>query len=82
LQLVLYITFAMSAYTAFFALYPTFERLSNIRALHYSNGVRPAPLWLAYWLFDAFFAIIVAVVSVALLATVIFSNSKAFPYTC
>lgn len=70
LQLVLYITFAMCAYTAFFALYPTFERLSNIRALHYSNGVRPAPLWLAYWLFDAFFAIIVAVVSVALLATV------------
>lgn len=70
LQLVLYITFAMCAYTAFFALYPTFERLSNIRALHYSNGVRPAPLWLAYWLFDAFFAIIVAIVSVALLASV------------
>lgn len=70
LQLVLYITFAMCAYTAFFALYPTFERLSNIRALHYSNGVRPAPLWLAYWLFDAFFAIVVAVISIALLASV------------
>lgn len=70
LQLVLYITFAMCAYTAFFALYPTFERLSNIRALHYSNGVRPAPLWLAYWLFDAFFAVTVAVVSIALLASV------------
>lgn len=70
LQLVLYITFAMCAYTAFFALYPTFERLNNIRALHYSNGVRPAPLWLAYWLFDAFFAIIVAIVSIVLLASV------------
>lgn len=69
LQLVLYITFAMCAYTAFFALYPTFERLSNIRALHYSNGVRPAPLWLAYWLFDAFFATVVAVVSIVLLAS-------------
>ena len=78
LQLVLYITFAMCAYTAFFALYPTFERLSNIRALHYSNGVRPAPLWLAYWLFDAFFAIVVAVVSVALLATVILPSPATF----
>jgi ABC-type multidrug transport system ATPase subunit len=82
LQLVLYITFAMCAYTAFFALYPTFERLSNIRALHYSNGVRPAPLWLAYWLFDAFFAIIVAVVSVALLATVALPSSNAFRFIC
>jgi len=80
LQLVLYITFAMCAYTAFFALYPSFERLSNIRALHYSNGVRPAPLWLAYWLFDAFFAIVVAVVSVALLATVYFPCPNAFSY--
>jgi ATP-binding cassette subfamily A (ABC1) protein 3 len=70
LQLILYITFAMCAYTAFFALYPTFERLSNIRALHYSNGVRPARLWLAYWLFDVIFAIVVAVVSTALLASV------------
>jgi ATP-binding cassette subfamily A (ABC1) protein 3 len=70
LQLVLYITFSMCAYTAFFALYPTFERLSNIRALHYSNGVRPAPLWLAYWLFDATFTIVVAIVSTALLASV------------
>jgi ABC-type multidrug transport system ATPase subunit len=81
LQLVLYITFAMCAYTAFFALYPTFERLTNIRALHYSNGVRPAPLWLAYWLFDAFFAIVVAVVSVALLATVFGPPQIAFSYT-
>jgi ATP-binding cassette subfamily A (ABC1) protein 3 len=81
LQLVLYITFAMCAYTAFFALYPTFERLSNIRALHYSNGVRPAPLWLAYWLFDAFFAIVVAVASVALLATVFVPSQIAFSYT-
>lgn len=70
LQLVLYITFALCVSTAFFALYPTFERLSNIRALHYSNGVRPAPLWLAYWLFDATFTIIVAVVSIVLLASV------------
>ncbi|RMY79480.1 hypothetical protein D0863_00083 [Hortaea werneckii] len=66
LQLVLYITLAMCAYSGFFALYPTFERLANIRNLHYSNGIRPAPLWLAYWLFDGGFAVVVAVVSVAM----------------
>ncbi|KAI7258538.1 putative ABC transporter [Hortaea werneckii] len=66
LQLVLYITLATCAYSGFFALYPTFERLANIRNLHYSNGIRPAPLWLAYWLFDGGFAVVVAVVSVAM----------------
>ncbi|KAL8919554.1 MAG: hypothetical protein Q9208_006746 [Pyrenodesmia sp. 3 TL-2023] len=66
LQLVIYTGLAMSAYVGFFALYPTFERRSNIRALHYSNGLRPAPLWLAYGLFDAFFVAIVAIIATAL----------------
>jgi hypothetical protein len=42
----------MAAYPAFFALYPTMERLRKIRALEYSNGVRSFPLWLAYLSFD------------------------------
>ncbi|KAI4086325.1 MAG: hypothetical protein LQ344_007648 [Seirophora lacunosa] len=66
LQLVIYTGLAMSAYIGFFALYPTFERRSNIRALHYSNGLRPAPLWLAYGLFDAIFVAIVAIVTTSL----------------
>jgi ATP-binding cassette subfamily A (ABC1) protein 3 len=35
----------MAAYPAFFALYPTIERIRRIRALEYSNGVRAMPLW-------------------------------------
>lgn len=70
LQLVLYFGFAMSAYPAFFALYPTFERLGNIRSLHYCNGVRPASLWLAYLIFDSVFILIVSVVTIVLFISV------------
>ncbi|KAI9759633.1 MAG: hypothetical protein M4579_002201 [Chaenotheca gracillima] len=52
LQLITYFGLAMAAYPAFFGLYPTVERLQNVRALHYSNGVRSLPLWLAYLTFD------------------------------
>lgn len=41
LQLIVYFGLAMSAYPAFFALYPTLERLRNVRQLHYSNGKLP-----------------------------------------
>jgi ABC-type multidrug transport system ATPase subunit len=67
LQLILYITLALCAYPAFLALYPTFERLANVRALHYSSGVRPAPLWLGYLLFDGVIAVIMSVVVIVLL---------------
>ncbi|KAL8943719.1 MAG: hypothetical protein Q9211_000890 [Gyalolechia sp. 1 TL-2023] len=40
LQLVIYFGLALCAYPAFFALYPTLERLRNVRQLHYSNGKR------------------------------------------
>lgn len=45
LQLITYFGLAMAAYPAFFALYPTLERLRGVRALQYSNGVRALPLW-------------------------------------
>ncbi|ORY11414.1 hypothetical protein BCR34DRAFT_601365 [Clohesyomyces aquaticus] len=62
LQLILYFGLAMSVYPAFFALYPTVERLRKVRALHYSNGIRAAPLWLAYLAFDFCFVMIVSAV--------------------
>ncbi|KAF2181612.1 nod factor export ATP-binding protein I [Zopfia rhizophila CBS 207.26] len=62
LQLILYFGLAMSVYPAFFALYPTVERLRKVRALHYSNGIRAAPLWLAYLTFDFFFVLVVSAV--------------------
>ncbi|KAM4057232.1 ABC transporter [Hirsutella rhossiliensis] len=39
-------------YPAFFALYPAMEKARKIRALQYANGVRRAPLWVAYGTFD------------------------------
>ncbi|KAF7717435.1 Uncharacterized protein PECH_000926 [Penicillium ucsense] len=59
LQLLTYFGLAYSVYPAMFALYPTVERLRHVRALHYSNGVRKLPLWLAYLCFD--FCVVLAV---------------------
>ena len=67
LQLIVYFGLAMSAYPAFFALYPTLERLRNVRQLHYSNGVRSSTLWSAYLCFD-----FVIVLAASVLAIVIF----------
>ncbi|KAL8973521.1 MAG: hypothetical protein Q9197_002231 [Variospora fuerteventurae] len=64
LQLIVYFGLAMSAYPAFFALYPTLERLRSVRQLHYSNGVRSICLWSAYTTFDFMIVLAVSVVSI------------------
>jgi ABC-type multidrug transport system ATPase subunit len=66
LQLILYFGLAMSVYPAFFALYPTVERLRKVRALHYSNGIRAAPLWIAYLMFDFCFVLVISAVTTAI----------------
>ncbi|OJD33415.1 abc transporter [Diplodia corticola] len=71
LQLILYFGLAMCAFTGFFALYPTMERIRKVRALHYSNGVRAAPLWIAYTLFDFIFVLLVSA-----LVTIIFVRAS------
>lgn len=64
LQLIVYFGLAMSAYPAFFALYPTLERLRNVRQLHYSNGVRSVCLWSAYLTFDFMIVIATSVLTI------------------
>ncbi|SMY28444.1 unnamed protein product [Zymoseptoria tritici ST99CH_1A5] len=66
LQFILYFGLAMAAFPGFFALYTNAERLRNVRALHYSNGVRAGPLWIAYTAFDFIIIIVVAAVSVGI----------------
>ncbi|KAL6361883.1 hypothetical protein LRP88_05363 [Fusarium phalaenopsidis] len=66
LQLVVYMCIALSAYPAFFSLYPSNERRRFVRGLQYSNGVRPFPLWIAYLLFD----LIIVLVSSALVTVI------------
>lgn len=68
LQFITYFGLAISIAPAFFALYPTLERLRLVRSLLYSNGVRALPYWLANTSFDF---IIVLVWSA--LATIIFT---------
>ncbi|KAL9112316.1 MAG: hypothetical protein Q9227_003434 [Pyrenula ochraceoflavens] len=70
LQLLTYLGLAFSIYPAFFALYPTVERLRNVRSLHYSNGVRSLPLWLAYVAFDFLIVLAASVISIIIFAGV------------
>ncbi|KAL1867032.1 hypothetical protein Plec18167_008823 [Paecilomyces lecythidis] len=66
LQLIVYFGLAMAVYPALFALYPTVERLRNVRDLHYSNGVRSLPLWLAYLAFDFCLVFITSVLAIVI----------------
>lgn len=70
LQLILYFGLAMCVYPALFALYPTQERLRNVRALHYSNGIRAVPLWMAYTAFDFIFVVIISAITTIIFASV------------
>ncbi|KAF2731136.1 ABC transporter [Polyplosphaeria fusca] len=67
LSFIIYFGLSMAVYPAFLALYPTMERLRGIRAMHYSNGVRATPLWLAYLMFDFVFVLVISVVAVMIL---------------
>ncbi|KFY06843.1 hypothetical protein V492_07693 [Pseudogymnoascus sp. VKM F-4246] len=44
--------------TSISVIYPVYEKVNNVRALHYGNGVSPAALWLGYLAFDAQFILI------------------------
>lgn len=66
LQLIVYFGLAMAAYPAFFSLYPTLERLRNVRQLHYSNGVRSVCLWSAYATFDFIIVVAASVLSIVI----------------
>jgi ATP-binding cassette, subfamily A (ABC1), member 3 len=69
LQFITYFGLAMVAFPGFFALYPTGERLRNVRSLQYSNGVRALPLWTAYAAFDFLVVLASSVIIIALFAS-------------
>jgi ATP-binding cassette subfamily A (ABC1) protein 3 len=56
------------SYPVFFALYPTNERISNVRSMQYSNGIRQIPLWLSHLAFDGLFVLLISVVATALIS--------------
>lgn len=65
---IVYYGLIMAAYPAFFALYPTNERISNVRSMQYSNGIRPLPLWLSHLAFDGIFVVLISSVATGLLS--------------
>ncbi|KAL8689929.1 MAG: hypothetical protein Q9218_004507, partial [Villophora microphyllina] len=65
---VIYYCLVLCLYPGFYAQYPTVERLRDVRALQYSNGVRSLPLWLAYVVFDLGFTLVISAISTALLS--------------
>lgn len=69
LQLLVYLGLALSAYPAFFGLYPNIERRRQVRGLQYSNGVRSLPLWTAYIAFDFAIVLVSTAIVVILYAT-------------
>lgn len=68
LNLVVYMGIALACYPALFGLYPSNERRRFVRALQYSNGVRPLPLWGAYLALDFTIALVATAVAVGLWA--------------
>lgn len=62
LQFAVYFGLAMACAPAFASLYPTYERLSKVRAMQYSNGLRVTPLWSAYLLFHFWLIVIISAI--------------------
>jgi ATP-binding cassette subfamily A (ABC1) protein 3 len=67
-KIIQYFCLAQAVYPTLFALYPTYEKTRNVRAIQYSNGIRALPLWTAYALFDFMFVFIISVVCTAIIA--------------
>lgn len=69
LQFAVYFGLAMACAPAFTALYPTYERLSKVRAMQYSNGLRVIPLWCAYIFFHFWIIIVTSIIIVAIMVS-------------
>lgn len=67
----LYPTWVLIPLYLFFAMLMkrSFERVRKVRALHYSNGVRPAPLWLGHLLYEGTFLVISGIICALIIAT-------------
>jgi ABC-type multidrug transport system ATPase subunit len=69
LQFTFYFGLIMASYPALFALYACQERVRGVRAMEYSNGVRPISLWAAYLLFDWMVVLLVSAAIAIIFAT-------------
>lgn len=65
----IFIALGFTLYPGLFALYPTAERLRNVRVMQYSNGILSSSLWLAHALFDLVFIVIISVFTTVIWAS-------------
>ncbi|TGO49071.1 hypothetical protein BOTNAR_0445g00010 [Botryotinia narcissicola] len=63
IPILVFITLGLICSTSVSIMYPVFERINNVRALHYSNSVSSAALWTAYLIFDMHIGLITSVVT-------------------
>ena len=56
------VVLAFIAASSIAVIYPAFEKINRVRALHYCNGVSPFALWFGYLMFDLQFIVIQTVV--------------------
>lgn len=68
LQFIVYVGLGLSVFPAFFALYPTAERLTRVRALHFSNGIKSVSLWSAHIAFDGLWVLLISLITVVVIA--------------
>lgn len=71
LQFITYFGLSLAVAPAFAGLYPTFERLSKVRAMQYSNGLRVVPLWTAYLLFDMVLIVVLSAICLGIIMSAI-----------
>lgn len=57
------VTLVQAIYPAGFVIYPALEKARMVRSIQYANGVRRAPLWAAYALFDMAFVLVISVIT-------------------
>lgn len=69
LQFSIFFSLGMGIGPAFASLYPTFERLSKVRAMQYSNGLRVLPLWTAYILYYLVIMLILCDICLGIMAS-------------
>ncbi|KDQ62888.1 hypothetical protein JAAARDRAFT_168184 [Jaapia argillacea MUCL 33604] len=70
LKWVAFFSAAMSVYPAFFSLYVSRERRSQVQQMQFSNGLaNPIALWLGHLIFDSMISVVVSTIIVIVFAT-------------
>lgn len=65
LPIIMLIVIGLIASTSVAVMYPSEERVQNVRSLQYCNGVSPAALWIAYLIYDMHSLVFASIITYA-----------------